>query len=175
MSERSTIRDVLADDVDWLLELNNASVPHVNRLTKSDLLTLIANAAYARLIEVDGVSSGALIAFWPGLDYESANYRWFCEHFDQFLYVDRVMLAEAAKGRGLGRAFYDDLERFVQSHGAPMIALEVNSKPPNPRSIAFHEGLGFRSVGELDHDGGAKRVVLMTKPLVQPPPTERGG
>ena len=166
MNEHVAIRDILKDDIDWLLELNNQSVPHVNHLARSDLESLLAKTAYARMISLGEVPAGALIALWPGLDYASANYRWFSQRFDHFLYVDRVMLAETAKGQGLGRAFYDDLERFGRDQGAPMIALEVNSKPPNPRSIAFHEGLGFKRVGELDHDGGSKRVVLMTKPLV---------
>ena len=165
MNEPVAIRDLQEEDVDWLLDLNNGAVPHVNRLTRPELLILLANVAYARLITMGGVPSGALIALWPGIDYASANYRWFSERFDQFLYVDRVMIAECAKGQGLGRAFYDDLEAFGRDHGAPMIALEVNSKPPNPRSMAFHERLGFSPAGELDHDGGAKRVVLMTKPL----------
>jgi predicted GNAT superfamily acetyltransferase len=165
MTEPFLIRDIEADDVEWLLALNNASTPHVNALSRSDLDALLDNAAYARLGMAGGDRAGALIAFWPGLDYDSVHYRWFSETFQSFLYVDRVVIAERAKGLGLGRAIYDDLESFAADHAAPMIALEVNRHPPNPRSMAFHERLGFTSVGELAHEDSDKRVVLMTKKL----------
>ena len=165
MTKPFLIRDIEADDVEWLLALNNASTPHVNALSRSDLDALLDAAAYARLGVAGGERAGALIAFWPGLDYDSVHYRWFSDKFEKFLYVDRVMIAEVAKGMGLGRAIYADLEAFAAGHAAPMIALEVNRHPPNPRSMAFHERLGFMSVGELVHEDGKKTVVLMTKDL----------
>ncbi len=168
MAERSPIRDVEADDVDWLLALNNASTPHVNELTRPELEALLADAAYARLVIADGMASGALIVLPPGCGYESVHYRWFSKRFDHFLYVDRVMIAETAAGRGLGRTLYEDLEAFAKAQRAPLITLEVNAEPPNPRSMAFHERLGFLPVGELEHEGGNKRVVLMAKPLGLP-------
>lgn len=157
------IRDIVTDDIDRLLALNNASVPHVNELVRDDLIGLLAMAAYGRLVTIDDKLAGFLIALWPGVDYASAHYRWFSEHYQSFLYVDRVAIDEAATGTGLGRAFYADLEGLARSHGAPRITLEVNSLPPNPRSLAFHRRMGFKAVGELEHDGGAKRVVLMEK------------
>lgn len=165
MGETIEVLDIGPDHVDWLLALNNAAVPHVNELTRADLDALLADAAFARMVVADGDPKGALIVFWPGLDYQSPHYRWFSERFESFLYVDRVMIAEDAKGAGLGRALYDALGRFAEERGAPRITLEVNSKPPNPGSLAFHERQGFRAVGELEHEGGAKRVVLMEKPL----------
>jgi predicted GNAT superfamily acetyltransferase len=158
------VRDVTPADVDWLLMANNAVVPGVNHLERNDLADLLQMACYARLALVDGVPAGALIGLWPGAAYASANYRWFCQRFTRFFYVDRVMVADGARGKGIGRALYADVERFAKAK-ASSIALEVNSLPPNPVSLRFHQAAGFAPVGELAHDGGAKKVVLMMKAL----------
>ncbi|MGI9433913.1 MAG: GNAT family N-acetyltransferase [Geminicoccaceae bacterium] len=170
----TSIRDLVPDDLGWLLALNNAAVPHVNQLDRPALADLLAITGYARAVLDKGEPQGALLAFWPGADYASAHYRWFEQRFRHFLYVDRVMIASTARGSGLGRILYDDLEQFARAEGSPRIALEVNRQPPNPGSLAFHERLGFKPVGELAHDrepggGDPKRVVLMVKPLENAP------
>lgn len=41
------------------------------------------------------------------------------------------------------------------------LACEVNTRPRNKDSLAFHERLGFKSVGEQDTDGGQKTVTML--------------
>lgn len=166
------IRDVAEADLDWLLVLNNAAVPNVNHLERQDLDDILAIACYARLATISDQPMGALIGLWPGTAYESAHYRWFSDRYEQFFYVDRVVVADGARGKGVGQALYADIDRFAATR-AERIALEVNSLPPNPVSMRFHRTNGFVPVGELEHDGGVKRVVLMTK-TVEPlsPDTE---
>ena len=143
------IRDIGKAGHDWLLRLNNASVPNVNHLESSDLDDLLRNACYARLAVVDDEPLGALIGFWPGIDYDSVHYRWFSEQFEHFFYVDRVIVADGARGKGIGQAIYADVEEFAKEH-TDRIALEVNSLPPNPVSMRFHQAAGFVPVGELN-------------------------
>ncbi len=160
------LRDVGPDDRDWLLDLNNAAVPKVSHLAQRDLGDLLSIACYARIASVDDQPLGVLIGLWPGTVYDSANYRWFSERHDDFLYVDRVIVADGAQGQGIGRAIYTDIEAFAGTR-ARRIALEVNSLPPNPVSRRFHEAAGFQVVGELAHDGGRKKVVMMIKTLAR--------
>ena len=162
------IRDIQPDNVDWLLRLNNASVPNVNHLERHDLDDLLEKACYARLALVDDQPMAALIGFWPGADYQSVHYRWFSQRFEHFFYVDRVIVAGDARGKGIGQAIYADIERFANGR-TDRIALEVNSLPPNPVSMRFHRAAGFVEVGELEHEGGDKKVVLMMKCLGQEP------
>ena len=105
-----------------------------------------------------------MIGFWPGADYQSVHYRWFSERFDHFFYVDRVIVADGARGKAVGQAIYADVEGFAKER-TERIALEVNSLPPNPVSMRFHRAAGFMPVGELTHEGGQKKVVLMIKSL----------
>ena len=158
-----SIRDIRSADLGWLLALNNASVPHVNLLERDGLAGILDLAAYARCTVQDGRPAGALIGLWPGTDYASSHYRWFEEHHQGFLYIDRVMIDSSARKGGHGRRLYADIERFARDHGARSIACEVNSEPPNPVSMRFHEALGFRPVGELANDDRSKCVVLLMK------------
>jgi predicted GNAT superfamily acetyltransferase len=162
------IRELNAGDLDWLLALNNASVPHVNYMEPAGLADILRLSAYARAASKDGMAAGALIALWPGTDYGSSNYRWFNEHHDDFLYIDRVIVDATARKGGHGQRLYADIERFARTHGARAIACEVNSEPPNPISMRFHEALGFQPVGELSSDDRSKCVVMMMKSLESP-------
>ena len=104
-----------------------------------------------------------MLALRPGLDYWSLNYRWFADRGDDFLYLDRIVVANRARGIGIGRAMYDDVDRFAARAAWRRIALEVNLLPPNPGSLAFHERLGFRRVGVREDEGGEKAVALMER------------
>ncbi|MEZ5931698.1 MAG: GNAT family N-acetyltransferase [Alphaproteobacteria bacterium] len=161
----TVVRGIGPADLDWLLALNNASVPHVNHLEPDDLAQILQFSSYARCINQDGRPAGALVALAPGTDYRSAHYRWFGERYADFLYVDRVMIDRSAHKSGLGRRLYADLEAFARLRGASHLACEVNSEPPNPVSMAFHAALGFCAVGELASGDRSKRVVLMMKPV----------
>lgn len=164
------VRDLDEADLDWLVTLNNASVPHVNHMERDGLADILALAAYARGVFQDGKPAGALIALWPGTDYASSHYRWFIEHHAGFLYIDRVIIDATTRKGGHGRRLYEDIERFARAKGAEHLACEVNSEPPNPVSMHFHEALGFRSVGELANEDRSKCVVMLMKTF-EPLPT----
>ena len=42
---------------------------------------------------------------------------------------------------------------------------EVNLRPPNPGSMAFHRAMGFDEVGTQNTEGGSKTVSLLVKRL----------
>lgn len=61
-----------------------------------------------------------------------------------FWWVDLVFVAEAARGKGLGRALYAALEARARSAGIERIVIDVFDE--NRNSMAFHESLGFRGI-----------------------------
>ena len=161
------MRDAVASDYMAVLALNNSAVPHVNALSEHDFLWIVSHADYFRVAEDDAAIVGFVIALKAGLEYWSLNYRWFTERGGDFLYLDRVVVAEHARKMGVGRALYDDIDRFASGKW-PRIALEVNLLPPNPVSLAFHERLGFRKVGVREEENETKAVVLMERPTSSP-------
>jgi predicted GNAT superfamily acetyltransferase len=156
------VRDAIASDHAAVLALNNAAAPHVNELSTDMFAWIVARADYFRLAEDAGGLAGFVIALRPGHEYWSLNYKWFTARGGDFLYLDRIVVAERARGTGVGRALYDDIDRFARGRW-PRITLEVNLLPPNPGSLAFHERLGFRRVGVLEAEGGTKVVALMER------------
>ena len=67
-------------------------------------------------------------------------------------------------GQGLGSQLYRDVIETAQSL-APRLTCEVNSKPPNPQSMTFHERFDFVPVGTQQTEGGAKEVSLLSLEL----------
>ena len=99
-----------------------------------------------------------------GLGYESLNYRWLSERYDRFAYIDRIAVAEAARGRRIGEALYTAaIEAFAGNR--PVLLAEVNLEPPNPGSLRFHKRLGFREVGERWEADRSKGVVYLERTL----------
>ncbi len=111
-----------------------------------------------------GAVAGFLLALPETADYDSMNFGWFKRSYPAFVYIDRIVVSGHHRRAGIGAALYADLSRHVPA-GCPLLTCEVNLRPPNPSSLAFHGRMGFAPVGEQDTEGGSKRVCLMAKPL----------
>ena len=157
------ILDIDRADYDAVLALNSASVPHVNNIGIDQLDWFAKNAVYFRAARINDRLAGFLIGLRPGTTYASLNYRWFCEHYDDFAYVDRVAVNEWAQRQGVAGASYSD---FADSQtGVSSMTCEINIRPTNIGSMQFHTHLGFKQVGSQEIDSGAKQVALMEKTL----------
>ncbi|WP_299443519.1 ribosomal protein S18-alanine N-acetyltransferase [uncultured Phycicoccus sp.] len=76
------------------------------------------------------VADGSGVAGYGGLD-----------HGGEVSDVMTVAVAPAARGRGLGRALVDELERRAAARGAGHLMLEVRAD--NTAAVALYEGRGF--------------------------------
>jgi predicted GNAT superfamily acetyltransferase len=154
------VREAIAADHAAVLALNNTAVPHVNALLPEEFAWLASHANFFRVIEDAEGLAGFTIVLPSGLDYWSDNYKWFAARFDHFLYLDRVVVDERARGLGAGRALYEALFAFGAGSW-PRVTLEVNRRPPNPGSEVFHERLGFTTLGVREYNDGANAVLMM--------------
>ena len=148
-----------------MLALNNSATPHVNALTPEQFTWLATHAVYFRVCADETGVAGFIIALESGLAYWSDNYRWFASQPEPFVYLDRVVVAPRAQRQGVGQALYKDIVIFAIGQW-PRITLEVNLRPPNPVSLAFHDSMGFRRIGQCDYDGGEKSVVMLERTLL---------
>lgn len=163
------IRPLLTTDLDAALALNNANLPALSELDASELARLTTMTTAALAAEADDVFAGFCLVLPPGVDYASPNYGWFSCHaaelgYGTFAYLDRIAVAPAARRHGVGRALYARLVDEL-SASAPVLFCEVNVRPRNETSLAFHDAIGFREVGQQDTDNGAKRVSLLARDL----------
>ena len=147
-------------DLAQVLALNQAVVSELSDLDERRLKWLVSMAALALVVETEGTVLGFAIAFAPRATYDSVNYRWFSEHFQSFLYLDRIAVLQAHRRRGIGARLYDAAEAAGAPYGR--VVCEVNVQPPNPASLAFHKSRGYRELDQLEHDGG-KVVTLLAK------------
>jgi predicted GNAT superfamily acetyltransferase len=148
-----------------LLELNNAHAQELSWLEPERLEHLVAQAFLARRT---GDLDAFLLAFDQDADYDSPNFVWFRSRYPRFVYVDRIVVAASARGRGCARRLYDDLFEHAVRAGHERVVCEVNSSPPNPASDAFHAALRFIEVGAASVYEGSRTVRYLLRPLSAP-------
>lgn len=159
-----SIRNATGEDLETVLQLNESEVPHVGRVSLGDMRGFLAKAVYFRVAcNADGQIMAFLIGLDPDTDYHSPNFLWFCDHYENFAYIDRIAVATAARRQGVAEALYTDFSDAT-CDWSEHLCCEVNIRPENPVSMAFHQRLGFRQVGTLESDNGAKEVAFLLKP-----------
>lgn len=161
-AEQNGVRAIGPDVAPALLALNNAHAAELSWLEPARFGVLLGRAFHARCI---GAADAFLLAFDQDADYDSPNYIWFRTRYPRFVYIDRVAVAAAARGRGYARRLYADLIEAAGALGHGLVVCEVNSDPPNPASDAFHAALGFAEAGRAAIHGGSKTVRYLTLPI----------
>jgi uncharacterized protein len=160
------IRPATPEDYAAVVSLNREAAPAMGDVD-TGFFQVLGPFAAPFLVAEEASLVAFLIAFPPGVPYESENYRWFSGRFEDFLYIDRIAVTAAWRGRGVGGLLYDAV---MGRSPTTILCCEVNLRPPNPESLAFHQRLGFRVVGEQDTEGGRKRVALLVRGADGEPP-----
>lgn len=159
------LRPLSLEDLEEVTRLNNQATPAVPTQTVGEMSDLIDICDLAVVAEHEGRVMGFLVGVEPGKPYQSENYRFFESQRVPHFYIDRIVLAEEARGQGWGRELYSEVFRQAAQRGYQRVTCEVNLQPPNPASLAFHEAMGFVPVGVQDTKGGAVTVQLLEAPV----------
>lgn len=154
-----SIRVLEPSDHSAVLELNEAHVELLSPLDEDRLRDLVGWSERALVIEVDDAFAGFVLTFTTGSAYDGENFAWFVEQFGDVAYLDRIVLTEATRRRGVATAVYDVLERDMEQS---MMCLEVNADPPNEASLAFHRGRGYHLYAHRESHGHV--VAMMGRP-----------
>ncbi|MEO7386529.1 MAG: GNAT family N-acetyltransferase [Gammaproteobacteria bacterium] len=154
------IRDATPRDFAEILALNEASVQFLSPLDSEHLAELHEEAAFHRVLGAEGHIDAFLLAFREGARYDSPNYQWFAARYPRYLYIDRVVVAPAQQGQGLGRRLYENLLDFAHASDARYVTCEFDVEPPNEASRRFHAAFGFQEVGTQCVGSARKRVSL---------------
>ena len=138
------LREAIQSVIDAVLALNEAHKVKTSELDETRLRQMLDASALC-LAAPDGAAF--LLAFDEAASYDSPNFLWFGARRSRFLYIDRIVVAPAARGRGLARALYAAVVEAARRTGRDRVVCEVNLEPPNPGSDAFHAALGFAEAG----------------------------
>ncbi|WP_265522206.1 GNAT family N-acetyltransferase [Oerskovia flava] len=148
---RTLLRPATEDDLPRLVELNDAAVPAVP-VTPVDEMRALVDVASLAVVAADTADPdeplGFLLALDPGAGYSSENYDWFEERGLDHLYVDRIVIGEGARDRGVGRQLYRTVFDAARTAQRDVVTCEVNLDPPNHGSLRFHDRLGFAQHGQ---------------------------
>ena len=155
------IAEISASNIGVLLELNNLHAQETSSLNDNQFRHLLREACYSRSV---APSQALILAFDPQAEYYSPNYVWFCEHFSNFVYIDRVIVSQGSRRQGLAGALYQDLFNWAASRHYDLIVCEVNAVPPNPASDSFHEKMGFAQLGDSKPHAG-RRVRYLSRSI----------
>ena len=148
-----------AADAQALWQINEQGLPGVGKVSIEEMSALLTHCVRATGAYVDGELLGFVLCLLPGTAYGSPNYAWFNARYSEFLYVDRIAVAELARGRGVGSALYTHVASYADQEQWPVLA-EVSQEPPNPGSMRFHARHDFTQVGTLRHP---RQVVAMMR------------
>ena len=153
------IKSAIKGDMDFILNLNQNNMPAVSILSNDLFLKFLNISDYFKIIKNDEEPVGFLIALLPNKPYESINYQWFNNHYNSFIYVDRIVVSNSNQNKGIGSYFYNDIKsKYINKVGH--LACEVNIKPLNQQSINFHKKFGFKEVGQQFSEENKKLVSL---------------
>lgn len=133
-----------------LRDLNNEHARELSFADNARFAHLVAGAFFAAHIGAEAF----IIAFDQDADYDSENFLWFRHRFSRFVYVDRVVTAAAARGRGHAAVLYNALFAAARAAGHERVTCEINADPPNPGSEAFHAKFGFQEIGSATLPNG---------------------
>jgi uncharacterized protein len=158
----SVLRPITPADHPQVLAWNAQHVELLSPLDADRLRALLVWADLGSVITVAGRDVGFVLTFAGDTAYDSENYRWFGQRYgEHFYYLDRIVLHEDFRRRGLGGFVYDEMERVAAPY--QRLDLEVNLVPRNEVSLAFHARRGYVEVGRLGDEDHV--VSLLEKPL----------
>ena len=104
---------------------------YFSALTPADLTRDSGTEAFVAATENQGEPLGLLV-MKPDFDYFTDHPR---------AYVEILVVAEEAEGRGIGKALMAHAEQWAREHGCREVVLDVFAN--NPSAIAFYERVGF--------------------------------
>jgi len=160
------IRPYMPSDLPSFYAINQQSTPGVGHEDSAAGLARWIDLSVCLVAADESDAPLGFITLIEGgtMAYDSNNLRWCEANCADFIYVDRIALAETARGQRIGEALYRAaFDLYTDKHAR--IVCEVNKRPPNPGSMRFHERLGFKQIGERTYDEGRCAVVYYERML----------
>ena len=150
------IRELSGSDVQKMWEINEQGLPGTGKVDEQGLLNLLEYSEISVGAYEDGELLGYVICLPPVTEYGSLNYAWFNENMVDFLYVDRIAVAQIHRDKGIGSKLYS----HIIEYSSKQIAAEVSLNPPNLASMRFHGRFDFEKIGELHHETYSVNLML---------------
>ena len=153
------IRNLAPANIEAIWAINEQGLPGTGRVSEQEISDLLQFSSLSVGVFDGNELLGFVICLPPRTRYGSLNYQWFNDHYNAFVYVDRIAVSTLQRNQGVGTKLYDAVVAYSKEGKIP-IAAEVNLNPPNPGSIRFHERFHFEQVGVLHHNEKSVTMLL---------------
>jgi len=152
-------RPLLQGDAKSVWMINEQGLPGTGKVSVDEIQHLISISKVALGVFEQEDLVGFIICLSPNVDYDSLNYAWFNERYEEFFYIDRIAVSTSERNKGIGSYLYRELIELSNQKRIP-IAAEVNLKPLNVGSMRFHFGFNFSEIGILHHKEKSVTMLL---------------
>ena len=153
------LRDATLADTATIVALNRDVVAVTSPMDDARFHHLFELSDYCIVAEKEGQVLGFVLAMTAGAAYENANFDWFGQRLDKFVYIDRIVISKDGRGHGIGGKLYGHVAEAAKATGCTVMAAEMDLEPPNVGSLNFHEKTGFVKLGSRALDSG--KIVSM--------------
>ena len=107
-------------DVPSLWRINEEGLPGVGKVSETAIADLLSLAELP-LGAFDGSELvGFVLCLVPGTRYACLNYAWFNEHYQKFLYVDRIAISQTHRNRQVGTQLYASVIEYANQRRWPI-------------------------------------------------------
>jgi len=140
-------------DIYNCFQLNQANTPNVGSESYKNFEELIINADYTLCIKNEEVIAFAIcfadtdktIEYLNSVNHK--NFKELIKMINNFLYVDRIAVAENYRHLGIGSELYKKIINYGKSQNYTSVAAEINYLPiKNDISFNFHKKHGFEEI-----------------------------
>ena len=152
-------------EVEEMHVINQENVPELGGL--SELEDFWARVNWSEVIFVykyEDVIKAFVLCMREGQTYNSPNYEYISNRFNKFLYVDRIAVQEQFRRKGIAEKIYTKVIDKGKENDLDILC-EVNTKPSNKTSMAFHNKMGFEEIGTNDFEKNS--VVYLRRPCTK--------
>lgn len=127
-------------------KLNQRSGVEVLSLPEVDFGELVRGCDFVAERREGDVLRGVMLGISAGKGGDNFGYQWFLARFDDFLFIDRVLVDKACRRSAVATSLYEDALHWCRQHGIARIVCQIHDRPPNPAARALHHTLGFQEI-----------------------------
>ena len=125
---------------------------------------LLDASPIALAVELGDTIVGFCLVMPSDAPYDSVNFRWFTERYDDFMYLDRVAFDAEAQGRGFGTLLYAEVARAMSRTRRDSPCTRGQRRSPERAVAGLPRPPRFRRSGPAGHAVRHPRVDADSSP-----------
>jgi len=134
------------DIISTMQRLNEKAAPEALSLVESVFVETAKLCDY----RFELTEGGRLYAFAQGMTsaqgLDHFSYQWFSMRFEEFVFIDRIIVDNAYRRQGRGAQLLDACVTKAQMHNKPLIVCHVHDRPSNKIGHLFVQSMGFSAI-----------------------------